>query len=103
MHLHRKKRIEIVAEAAITPLLIEALQSLGASGYTIYPALAGSGHQGVWSESAMSAAMQMQSVMVIASPELADTIVEQLQELLNQYKAILMVSDVEVVRGDHFA
>jgi nitrogen regulatory protein PII len=103
MQLHRKKRIEIVVEAAVTPALIEALRNLGVSGYTIFPALAGSGHHGRWSENAMTAAMQMQAVMIIASPDLTDSLIDSLRPLLSTYKAILMVSDVEVIRGDHFA
>lgn len=103
MQLHRKKRIEIIAEAAIVPMLVEALQAEGASGYTILPAIAGSGHGGQWSDSAMNAAMQMELILVIASPGLADAIVEHLQPMIAEYKAILMVSDVEVIRGDHFA
>lgn len=103
MQLHRKKRIEIIAEAAIVPLLVEALHGAGASGYTILPALSGGGHHGAWSESAMSSAMQMQMILVIASPDLAAGIAARLQPLILQYKAILAVSDVEVIRGDHFA
>lgn len=103
MQLHRKKRIEIIAEAAIVPALVAALRDAGASGHTVLPALSGGGHTGSWSESAMSAAMQMQMILVIASPGLADAMVERLSPLVVQYKAILAVSDVEVIRGDHFA
>jgi PII-like signaling protein len=103
MQLHRKKRIEIIAEAAIVPTLIETLRAQGASGYTVIPAILGSGHAGAWSESAMNTAMQMQLVLVIASPGLADSLVEQLRPLVAEYKAILMISEVEVIRGDHFA
>lgn len=103
MQLHRKKRIEIIAEAAIVPMLIEALRAQGAPGHTILPAISGSGHGGPWSESAMNAAMQMELVLVIASPGLADAIVEHLQPMIAEYKAILMVSEVEVIRGGHFA
>ncbi len=103
MQLHRKKRIEIVAEAAIVPMLIQGLGDAGASGYTVLPALSGGGHAGIWSENAMSAALQMRMILVIASPELADAVVARLQPLILQYQAILSVSDVEVMRGDHFA
>lgn len=103
MQLHRKKRVEIIAEAAIVPTLVAMLQAAGASGYTVLPALSGGGHAGTWSDSAMSAAMQMQVILVIASPGLADAIVERLAPMVAQYKAILMVSDTEVIRGDHFA
>jgi hypothetical protein len=103
MQLHRKKRIEIIAEAAIVPALVQALHEAGASGHTILPALSGGGHHGAWADSAMSAALQMQMILVIASPALADIITTRLQPLILQYKAVLALSDVEVIRGDHFA
>lgn len=103
MELHRKKRIEIIAEAAIVPALLEALREAGASGHTILPALSGDGHHGAWADSAMSAALQMQMILVIASPERAAAIADRLRPLILQYKAVLALSDVEVMRGDHFA
>lgn len=103
MQLHRKKRIEIIAEAAIVPTLVQALHESGASGHTILPALAGGGHNGDWTDSAMSTALQMQMILVIASPEMAQAIAARLQPLIVQYKAILALSDVEVIRGDYFA
>ena len=41
-------------------------------------------------------------IIVIAAEEIASRIVEQSQALLENYAGIVVVSDVEIVRNEHF-
>ena len=102
VQLYRKKRIEIVVEAARAPAIIEMIEAAGAKGYTVLPNVSGKGHRGIRDEADLSDVFRNILIVVIAAEDIALKIVEQSQPLLEHYAGIVLVSDVEVVRNDHF-
>ena len=102
VQLHRKKKIEIVVEAARARAITEMIEDAGAKGYTVVPDVSGKGNRGVRDEAHLSDVFRNKLIIVIAAEEIADRIVEQSQALLENYAGIVVVSDVEVVRDEHF-
>ena len=102
VQLYRKKKIEIVVEAARARAVIEMIEDAGAKGYTVVPDVSGKGNRGVRDEAHLSDVFRNMLIIVIAAEEIASQIVEQSQALLENYAGIVVVSDVEVVRNEHF-
>ncbi len=102
VQLHRKKRIDIVVEAVRARAIIEMIEAVGAKGYTIVPDVSGRGNRGVRDEAHLSDVFRNMLIIVIAAEEIANLIVEQSQPLLENYAGIVVVSDVEVIRDEHF-
>lgn len=102
MKLHQKKRVEIVVEATRAHRILEMIESLGATGYTMIPEVSGKGHRGVRDEAHVSDVFRNVLIIVIAKEQLAIRIIEESQKLLTDYAGIVYVSDVWVVRDDHF-
>jgi nitrogen regulatory protein PII len=95
-----RKLLTIVTEAVLEPDICEALQELGAAGYTITNAR-GSGSRGVrdagWSSSGNI------RVEVICGADVAQGIAEHLREhYYDDYAMIIFESDVRVFRPDKF-
>ena len=102
MQLYRKKKIEIVVEAACAPAIIAMIEAAGATGYTTIPNVSGKGNRGVRDDAHVSDVFSNVLIIVIAAEEIAHRIVDESQPLLQNYAGIVAVSDVEVVRDDHF-
>ncbi len=100
MESHARKLVTIVTEALIEKEIVNELQSLGASGYTITDAR-GRGHRGIrnagWEHGANV------RIEVVCDEQLAATIAATLRErYYGNYAMILFLSDVTVLRPDKF-
>jgi len=103
MKMHRKKRIEMIAEAPLENRLVEVLDQLSVKGYTIIPAISGRGEDGVWRrEGLVSDAGQMIVLVCILDPSRVDEIVTRLHQFMANRIGIITVSDVDVIRDEHF-
>lgn len=103
MQTHLKKRIEIIIEEPSLRRLTQMLDALGVSGYTVFPATAGMGHHGPWSRAGqVSSARGMVLVLCITDEERAHSVLDKIFPMVERQIGIVSVSDVQVVRGDHF-
>lgn len=102
MLTHAKKKLEIVVETHLVEHVVREIQRLGAGGYTVIPTIAGSGHGGSWQSGDLSNASTKVMVVVVADEPLARQLMEDIFALVEDYKAIVFLSDVEVVRSDRF-
>lgn len=102
VQLYKKKKVEIVVEAARARAVIEMIEAAGAKGYTVVPDVSGKGNRGIRDEAHLSDVFRNMLIIVIAAEEIASRIVEQSQALLENYAGIVVVSDVEIVRNEHF-
>ncbi|MEM6615689.1 MAG: DUF190 domain-containing protein [Pseudomonadota bacterium] len=101
---HAKKRLEIVLELPLLNRLVNLLDRLDVSGYTAVPALAGRGHDGVWRREGMVGdAGQMVVVFCILDADRVDGVLDEVFALLKRQIGIVSVSDVQVVRSEHFS
>jgi PII-like signaling protein len=103
MQTHAKKRIEIVIEAPSLRRLTELLDRLAVAGYTVIPALAGRGRDGSWSrEGLVSDAGRMVIVVCVLDESRVDPVLEEVYALVSRQIGIVTVSDVAVIRKEHF-
>ena len=103
MQLHKKKRIEIIIERPVLQRLTDALDRSGVHGYTILQAQGGSGQDGAWQRDGLvSSAGDMVAVICILDAANFDTALESIYAVVERQIGIVSVSDVEVIRSDHF-
>jgi len=103
MERHRKKRIEMIVEAPLENRLVDLLDQLSVKGYTVIPAISGRGQDGVWRrEGLVSDAGQMIVLVCIVDPSRAEDVVDRLYDFMANRIGIITVSDVDVIRDDHF-
>lgn len=103
MKTHPKKRIEIVVEAPVLGRLLTVLDDLAVTGYTVMPALAGRGREGSWRrEGQVSDTGRMMVVFCIVDAQRVDAVLEPVFKLVSRQIGIVTVSDVAVIRPEHF-
>ena len=95
-------KVEILLDAPLADLVTGIVEEAGAGGYTLLPALGGSGRNGRWSEDRVSAADTKLLLVAIATDETAETIVHRLEPLLDSHGLIVMTTRVGVVRAQKF-
>lgn len=99
---HVKKRIEIIIEAPMLNRLLDLLDRLAVTGYTVIPAIAGRGREGSWREGQLTEAGRMVMVICITDGARIPQVLNPVYKLLARQIGIVTVSDVNVVRKDHF-
>jgi nitrogen regulatory protein PII len=98
-----KKRIDIVVEAPVVGRLLAKLDELGVHGYTVVAASAGRGDEGTWTREGMvGEAGRMMLIFSIMDASRVDAVLDAVFKLVERQIGIVTVSDVEVVRPDHF-
>lgn len=103
METHLKKRIEIIVEAPMLGRVLDLLDRLAVTGYTVFPAIAGRGHGGSWrSEGTISEAERVVMIVCVTSAAKVETVLEPVYQMLARQIGIVTVSDCQVVRADHF-
>lgn len=95
-------KVEILLDAPLIDIVTRIVDTSGASGYTLVPALGGSGRNGRWSEDRVSTADTKILMLCIAPDEIAEVILRGLEPLLDSHGLIVMTSRVGVVRGSRF-
>ena len=103
MQLHSKKRLEIMMERPLLRRLETILSGLPALGYTILPVLSGRGHDGAWEAAgAVGDAGQMVAAVCIVDESAMDAVLAAVWPLVKRQIGIVSISDVAVVRAEHF-
>jgi nitrogen regulatory protein PII len=103
MDTYPKKRIEIVVEAPALPRLLDRLDRAAVSGYTVIPALAGRGREGSWrGEGLAGDAGRMVIVVCITDATRVDAVLEAAYAIVSRQIGIVTMSDVSVIRAEHF-
>lgn len=101
MHTVTRKRIEILADVPLVPLVTDAIDHAGISGWSVVPLVAGKGHDGPWREESVTGSDKA-LVLAIAPQAKADALVEAMAPLLTSYGMLLTMWDIEVIRGERF-
>lgn len=102
MQTYAKKKVEIIVEVALAKRMQETIEGLGAKGYTVFPNLRGKGRWGERSKSGVFGVFENVMIVVITNAATAEKILEAARELTREGIGIAYVSDVEVLRDDHF-
>jgi nitrogen regulatory protein PII len=93
--LNTMKRLEIVLERDQIPMVCGVLTQ-HATGYTIIPEVSGYGHHGSRKEG------DIVLLVTVVTRDHIDPILDILIPLLNQRSGVVLISDVQVLRGEHF-
>lgn len=103
METFAKTRIEITIEAPVLSRIRQKLDSLPVTGYSVLPIIEGKGHEGSWSVAGqIGEAGRMLMVVCIVDPSKAETVLEAIFPIVRGQIGIVAVSDVRVMRADHF-
>ncbi len=103
MQTFQKKRVEIVIEHPARKGLSAILDAQRVTGYSVVPVISGSGQHGPWEEAGqVTSAEGMVLVICIVDPAQCDRLLEAVYPYIQPRKAIVTVSDVQVVRGERF-
>ena len=100
--MHARKRVEIVVESALTEKVIDIIDRAQAPGYTVVEAVSGRGSGGPWKRDQLTNAFHRHVIVVVADAAVCQEIVNGLRGVINTYEVVLFVSDVEVLRPEHF-
>ena len=103
MQMHRRKRLEIVVEKRFLRQVTGLHdRHRGIGGYTVLPCLGGRGHQGLREPDAITDILDNVAIVVITREAVVAPLLAELMPQLEDRIGIVAVSDVEVVRADHF-
>lgn len=97
-----RRRIEVLVDAPLARRVVAAAAAAGVTGYTLLPTLGGSGERGAWTDDQITGAESKVIFLTVTSEQKADALVEALTPLLESHGLILMMSEVDVVRGSKF-
>ena len=90
------KRLELVLESGVAEHFLDALDSLGLTHRTVIPGIYGQGSLGARGGDPFST-FDNTYVLVAASPEQADEVVEALRPLLERVGGMCLLSDAQWV------
>ncbi|GAA4038475.1 P-II family nitrogen regulator [Parerythrobacter jejuensis] len=96
-----RKRIEILADAALVRRVTEAIDKVEITGWTVLPVSSGKGRDGHWREERVTGADKV-LVLTVASKDKAAALAEELAPILTSHGLLLTMWDVEVIRGERF-
>ena len=84
LRFHRKKKVEIIVEAARARAIVEMIEAAGAKGYTVVPNVSGKGNRGVRDDGHLTDVFRNVQIVVIAAEAVARRIVEHHMELTGE-------------------
>ncbi|MEM6660636.1 MAG: transcriptional regulator [Pseudomonadota bacterium] len=103
MQTHQKLRMDILIEAPLKAKLSAMLEAHEVSGFTVFPALGGSGGDGDWSRIGQITDIgQMLLFTCILDEARSNGLLEELYASLSDHIGYVTTSDVSVIRPRKF-
>lgn len=99
--LVHRKRLEIIADFELADWLADEAETVGITHFTIVPTLGGKGTHGRWRNDGVGGLGKCLFITV-TSKEPADALIDRIGPMLSDYRMVMDVADVEVLRGDRF-
>jgi hypothetical protein len=97
-----RKRIEILVDTPLVPRIIGHIKAVDISGWSIIHVDSGGGRAGQWQHDDVTGAAAKTIVLAVASEDKTNALVEALAPVLDSYRMLLTIGDVQVVRGERF-
>lgn len=101
METVQRKRIEILADEPLVRLVTDAIDRAGIFGWNVLAVKAGKGDEGLWQEEPLTGA-DKDLVVAVTTAEKAERLVDELAPILTSHRLTLVISDVQVIRGNRF-
>ena len=87
------KRVEIVTDTIELDRVLELLETVGVSGYTVVRNAEGKGHRGVRSGDDVTRVFQNSYVLTACTAEQVEKVVESIRPVLKRVGGVCLVSD----------
>ena len=101
LKLVHRRRLEIIADLELAEWLADEADAVGITHFTILPTLGGKGMHGRWRNDGVGGQGKC-LLLIVTSQVRADALMERIGPLLSDYKIVMDIADVEVLRGDRF-
>ena len=104
LSLYPMKEIRIIVQGEHRAFVVELLDKVGVTGYTIIGNLSGKGHHGFHEAHFMFNELEsLVMIMTIVPQEKVEPILAGLRPLFEEYSGVMFVSEVSVSRREYFA
>lgn len=97
-----RKRIEILMDTPLVPRLIRYVKDADISGWSLIHIDSGGGRNGEWRHDDVTSAAAKTILLAVANETKAQALIDRIAPILESHGLLLLVSDVEVVRGERF-
>lgn len=97
-----RKRIEILVDSPLAPRIIAQIKAVDISGWSLIHVDSGGGRAGEWQHDDVTGASAKTIILVIASEAKTQALIELLAPLLDSYRLLLTIGEVQVIRGERF-
>lgn len=102
--LHPMKEVRVIIQGEHQGFVIEILDTLNISGYTIIKNLSGKGHHGFHTAHPMfDETESLLMIMTVVPEEKVEPILSGLTPIFDRYMGVMFVSDVSVSRREYFS
>ena len=99
--LANRKRMEIIADIELSDWLADEADRAGITHFTIVPTLGGKGLHGRWRNDGIGGGGKCLFISV-TSAERANALIESIGPMLTDYRIVMDISDVQVLRAERF-
>lgn len=96
-----RKRLEIIADLELAGWLADESEAVGITHFTIVPTLGGKGLHGRWCNDGVGGQGKCLFISVTSKAR-ADALIDRIGSMLSDYRIVMDVADVEVLRGERF-
>lgn len=97
-----RKRIEILLDSPLVPRIVDLLKQADITGWSILRVAGGGTPYSQWQNDDFTGASAKSIVLIVANADKTRRLTELLAPLLDSYRLLLTVGDVDVVRGEKF-
>ena len=101
VELANRKRLEIICDVELAEWLADEAEAAGITHFTIVPTLGGRGLHGRWHNDGIGGGGKCLFISV-TSAERANALIDRIGPMLTDYRIVMDISDVQVLRGDRF-
>lgn len=99
--LVKRKRLEIIVDLELADWLAEEAEAVGITHFTIVPTLGGKGVHGRWRNDGVGGQGKCLFITVTSKGR-SEALIDRIGPMLSDYRIVMDVTDVEVLRGDRF-
>ncbi len=92
------KRIEIIIDSLDVKMVLEDLEAIGVSSYSVIRDVIGSGDRGARSGDLLNDAMNNSYILIACDEPEAEKVIEALRPKLKRYGGMCLVSDARWIR-----
>jgi len=98
-----RRRIEVLVDSPLARQVVSLAREAGIAHYTLLQTLSGAGAHGTWSDDQITGAQAKVLFLAITGDDKLRQFTDLVTPLLESHGLVLMVSSVNVIRGEKFS